>query len=73
MNLQQVLIRQIMGGMDPVTVLQRSGIMTPQVSAAINILNGKSPQQIQAIAENMCRERGTTPQEVARSLGLNIR
>lgn len=60
-----------MQGMNPVDVLQRSGIMTPQVNAAINILNGKTPQQMQAIAENMCRELGTTPQEVVRNLGIN--
>lgn len=70
MNIPGLIINQVMQGIDPVTVLQRSGIMTPHVNAAINILNGKTPQQMQAIAENMCRERGITPQEVVRSLGL---
>lgn len=70
MNIPGLIINQVMQGIDPVTVLQRSGVMTPQVNAAINILNGKTPQQMQVIAENMCRERGITPQEVVRSLGL---
>lgn len=70
MNLQQMIINQVMGGMNPVEALQRTGMMNPQIATALNVLNGKSPQQINTIAENMCRERGTTPQEVARSLGL---
>lgn len=72
MNFQQQIINQIMNGMNPVEALQKTGMINPQMATALNILNGKSPQQINAIAENMCRERGTTPQEVARSLGLKF-
>ena len=70
MNFQQMILNQVMGGMNPVEALQKAGMMNPQIATALNVLNGKTPQQIQTIAENMCRERGTTPQEVARSLGL---
>lgn len=70
MNIPGLIINQVMQGMNPVDVLRRSGVSSPQLTAAINILNGKTPQQMQAIAENMCRELGTTPQEVVRSLGL---
>ena len=73
MNISQMIFNQIMGGIDPVQALQKTGIMNPQTATALNILNGKSPQQLQEIATNMCRERGTTPQAVAQSLGIKIK
>ena len=51
-------------------MLQRMAAQNPQAAQAINMIHGKTPQQLQQIATNMARERGTTPQEIARSLGL---
>lgn len=69
----QMLFNQIMGGIDPMQALQRMGNVSPQAMTALNILQGKSSQQLQEIAMNMCKEQGTTPENVARSLGIKIR
>lgn len=57
-------------GGNAMQMLQRMAAQNPQAAQAINMIKGKTPQQLQQIATNMARERGTTPQEIARSLGL---
>ena len=57
-------------GGNAMQMLQRMAAQNPQAAQAINMIQGKTTQQLQQIATNMARERGTTPQEIARSLGL---
>ena len=57
-------------GGNAIQMLQRMAAQNPQAAQAINMIQGKTQQQLQQIATNMARERGTTPQEIARSLGL---
>ena len=57
-------------GGNAIQMLQRLAAQNPQAAQAINLIQGKTPQQLQQIATNMAKERGTTPQEIARSLGL---
>ena len=57
-------------GGNAIQMLQRMAEQNPQAAQAINLIQGKTPQQLQQIATNMARERGTTPQEIARRLGL---
>ena len=57
-------------GGNAMQMLQRMASQDPRAAQAINMIQGKTPQQLQQIATNMARERGTTPQEIARSLGL---
>lgn len=57
-------------GGNAIQMLQRMAAQNPQAAQAINMIQWKTPQQLQQIATNMARERGTTPQEIARSLGL---
>ena len=57
-------------GGNAIQMLQRMASQNPQAAQAINLIQGKTPQQLQQIATNMAKERGTTPQEIARSLGL---
>lgn len=57
-------------GGNAMQMLQRMAAQNPQAAQAINMIRGKTPQQLQQIAINMAQEIGTTPQEIARSLGL---
>lgn len=57
-------------GGNAMQMLQRMAAQNPQAAQAINMIRGKTPQQLQQIATNMAQEIGTTPQEIARSLGL---
>ena len=57
-------------GGNAIQMLQRMAAQNPQAAQVINMIQGKTPQQLQQIATNMAQEIGTTPQEIARSLGL---
>ena len=51
-------------------MLQQLASSNPQAAQALQLLSGKTPQQLQQIALNMARERGTTVEDVARQLGI---
>ena len=57
-------------GGNAMQMLQRMAAQNPQAAQAINMVQGKTPQQLQQIATNMAQEIGTTPREIARSFGL---
>lgn len=57
-------------GGNPMQMMQNMAMQDPRARMAMQMVNGKSPEQIKQICTNMCRERGTTPEQVARSLGL---
>lgn len=42
----------------------------PQRDQIQQIISGKSPDQLMSIAENMCRERGTSVDDVLRQFGI---
>jgi len=64
------LVRMVMGGGDPMSMLQQ--MSDPRSRQAMSMLQGKSPAQLQQMAINMAKERGTTVEAVARSLGIQI-
>lgn len=68
-NLMQMASLMKSGG-NPMAMLQRMAASNPQAAQAMQIINGKSPEQLRQIAINMARERGTTPEQIAKSLGL---
>lgn len=59
-------------GQNPRQILLTMAQNNPQVRQAMQMLNGKSPDQLRQIATNMAAERGTTIETVARQLGLQL-
>ena len=51
-------------------MMQQQAMRNPQVKNALSMLQGKSTQELQQMAMNMCRERNTTPEQVLRQLGF---
>ena len=47
--------------------------MNPLMMLVQTMMQGKSPDQVRQMVINMCRERGTTPEAVARSLGIRTK
>lgn len=69
-NLIVQLAQLARGGGNPMQALQQMAGRDPRVSAAYTMLQGKNPQQLRQMAENMARERGVDIQALARRLGL---
>ena len=73
MNNPMLQIQQLMrAGKNPNAVLQIMAQSNPQVRQVMQMINGKSPAQLEQMARNMAKERGTTIEDVARSLGIAI-
>lgn len=58
MNPMMMLIQQIMQGGNPMQLMRSMAAQNPAVAQAMKLVEGKSPEQINQIAANMCKERG---------------
>lgn len=66
------ILRYIQGGADPNALLGNMARSDPRAAQALEMLKGKNSQQLRQMAENMARERGTSVEEIAQSLGIKI-
>lgn len=66
------LVTAIRGGGNPIALAQQLAMQNPQVNTAVHMLSGKNTQQIEQMVRNMCAQRGTTPEELARSVGIAL-
>lgn len=71
-NAITLLISAARSGGNVNAMLNQMAAQNPQIRQAMQMMQGKTPQQIQQLAQNMAKERGTTVEDVARSLGFNI-
>ena len=69
-NPMQLILTAMRNGGDPRRLIEQMARQNPQMAQAAQMISGKSPQQLQRMAMNMCRECGTTPEAVLRSLRI---
>lgn len=73
MNNPFVQIQQLMkAGKNPSSVLQMMAQNNPQARQVMQMMSGKTPAQLEQMARNMAMERGTTVEDIARSMGIQI-
>lgn len=74
MNNPAVLLARAMGmGQDPKRMMEKMAAQDPRISQALSMIRGKSTQQLEQMARNMARERGTSVEDIARSIGLSMK
>lgn len=75
-NAMNTPMMQMMGllqaGQNPNAILRTMMQTNPEVRQVMQMFNGKSPQQLQQMAMNMAAERGTSVEDIARQLGIQI-
>ena len=71
-NPVMMLLNAARNGGNPMQLMQQMAMQDPRIAQAQQMMQGKSPQQLRQMAENMARERGTTVQDIAQSLGIRI-
>ena len=71
-NALNAIVRHIQSGMNPNGLLEQMGRSDPRYAQALGMIRGKNEQQLRTMAENMARERGTTVEQIAQSLGLKM-
>lgn len=57
---------------NPMAMLENMAQSNPQVRQFMQVIGGKSEQELREIARNMAKERGTSVEDVARQLGITI-
>lgn len=65
------IINAARGGSNPDMLVQQLISQHPQREQIQQIIGGKSPDQLMQIAQNMCRERGTTMEQVLQQFGIS--
>ena len=70
-NPLMMLVQTMRGGGDPMQLLQKMAGQNQQVAQALKMIQGKNPQQLKTMAENMAKERGVSINDIARQLGIN--
>ena len=58
------------GGGNVMQAIQQMGGQDKRIAQAYGMMQGKSPQQLRMMAENMAKERGTNVGDIMRQLGL---
>lgn len=71
-NPMMQMMALLQAGHNPNAILRMMAQNNPQVRQVMQMFNGKSPQQLQQMAMNMAAERGTSIEDVARQLGIQI-
>lgn len=69
-NQMMAMMQAAMSGMRPAQFLQQMVGQNPMAAQAMNLIQGKTPEQLHQIADNMAKQRGTTVEEIARQYGL---
>ena len=59
-------------GRNPMPMLRNMAANDPQAAQIMQLINGKSSQQLREIAYNMAKERNIDIDNLARSLGITI-
>lgn len=65
------LVQAMQKGRNPINLMQAMAQQNPQVAQALQMMQGKSPQQLQSMAQNMARERGVDLNQMLRQIGIN--
>ena len=66
------MVNMLRSGKNPQQGLMTMAQNQPQVRQKMQMMNGKSPDELKKIAQNVAAERGTTVEDVARQLGISI-
>ena len=66
------IIQLYKGGGDPMQILSQMAQTTPQMGQAMKMLEGKSPEQIKGMVQNMANQSGIDLNALAAQFGLTL-
>lgn len=58
-------------GGNPMAAMQQMANNNPQMRQAVQMIQGKSPAELQQMAQNIARERGIDLNDFLRQMGIN--
>ncbi len=57
---------------DPMSLLQQMSSSNPQLKRVLEVVNGKSPQELRQYVENTAKTQGVDLSQLAQRLGLQL-
>ena len=66
------MLSAMQSGRNPSLILRQLANTNPQARQVMQMVSGKSPDQLRQMAENLAANQGTSIEDVARSLGISI-
>ena len=66
------MLSAMQSGRNPSLILRQLANTNPQARQVMQMVSGKSADQLRRMAENLAANQGTTIEDVARSLGISI-
>lgn len=72
-NPMMALLNAARNGGNSMQMMQQMAGNDPRMRQFMQMVNGKNPQQLRQMAENVAKERGTTLQAVAQQMGVPIK
>ena len=69
MNIMEI-IGAFRSGINPQSYLQSQAQNNPEIAKALEMTQGKSPDQIMQVAQNLARERGVDLNSLRQQLGI---
>lgn len=66
-----MLVQAMNSGQNPMALLQQMEPQNPQIAQAFQMMQGKTPQQLEQMARNMAGEKGIDINQMIRQLGIN--
>ena len=70
-NPLMALVQAMNSGGNPMALLQQRAPQNPQAFQALQMMQGKNPQQLEQMARSMAQERGIDLNQMIRQLGIN--
>ena len=64
------MVQMLRNGQNPMQMMEQMARKDPRANQAFNMIQGKSPQQLEQMARNMAREKGIDLDMVMRQMGL---
>lgn len=64
------LLNAMRSGGNPMQMMQQMSNRDPRIAQAMQMMQGKSQQQLQQMAQNMAKERGINLNEMMRQMGI---
>lgn len=66
------LIQMIRGGGNPMQMLSQMSRTNPMVGQVLKMTNGRTPNEMRNMAQEIARQRGVDLNQLAQSMGLEL-
>lgn len=72
MNPFMMAMQMARNGRNPMGLFQSLASQNPAMQQAMSLIQGKSPEQLRQVAENMAKERGIDLEQLAQQFGVSL-